>query len=320
MGGRIAFFWPEEDFRATGVEAPAGFEMRFARSGDRAAMEAAADGADYIVAASGFGMVDRAILDRAPAVKLVQLTGAGYDNVERALCRERGVQVCYAAGLNAPSVAQLAVLLALMLRRRLVPLAEGGREAWFAARRANLPGRELAGRVGIVGFGKIGRRAARMFAGFDVEVARAERPGQTDGAVPALPLDELLATSDVVVVTLPMRPDTRGLIDARRVALMKPDAVLVDVARGGIVDEAAVADALAADRLGGAALDVFAEEPIPASHPFLELPETARERLILTPHLAGQTVDSKARAFRLALDNILRVAKGETPVNPVPDD
>ncbi|MBL28434.1 MAG: dehydrogenase [Rhodospirillaceae bacterium] len=314
----IAFFWPEEDFRLSGVQPPEGYEMRFARGGDRAAMEAAVTGADYLVAASGFGQIDRPLLERAPDLRLVQLTGAGYDTVDRAYCAERGIPACYCPGMNAPSVAQLAVLFALTLRRGHVRLEGGGREAWVAARQGNLPGRELTGRVGIVGYGKIGRCAAQIFAGFGVEVVRLERKGQDDPNVPALALDELLSTSDVVVVTLPATAETRGLIDARRVGLLKDDAVLVNVARGGIVDDAAVAAALAAGRLGGVGFDVFDEEPMRTDHPFLALPEDARKRLILSPHIAGQAIDAKARAFRFALDNVARVARGEEPQGRVP--
>ena len=314
----IAFLWPEDEFRATGLARPAGYAMRFGHSGDRAAAEAACAGADYIVYASGFGRVDKALLDLAPAARLVQLTGAGKDNVDRAECARRGIPVANMPGLNAPSVAQFVVQLAFRLARPLPTLAEGGAEAWAAARRANRGGHELGGRVGVIGYGNIGRHVARLFAGLGLEVARAARAGQDDPGVPALALDELLANSDIIAVCLPSTPDTQGLIDARRVGLIKPGAILINTGRGGIVDEAAVADALRDGRLAGIGFDVFATEPAPTGHPFFALPDAIRARVILTPHIAGQTLQSKTRNFQIALDNVARVARGEAPLHQIP--
>ncbi len=317
-GAVIAFLWPEEEFRATGLARPVGYEMRFGHSGDRAAAEAACAGADYIVYASGFGRVDRALLDLAPAARLVQLTGAGKDNVDRAECARRGIPVANMPGLNAPSVAQFVVQLAFRLARPLPVLTEGGAEAWAAARRANRDGGELGGRVGVIGYGNIGGQVARLFAGLGLEVARAAHAGQHDPGVPALALDELLATSDIIVVTLPATPGTQGLIDARRVGLIKPGAILINTGRGGIVDEAAVAGALRDGRLAGIGFDVFATEPVPAGHPFFALPDAIRARAVLTPHIAGQTLQSKTRNFQIALDNVARVARGEAPLHQIP--
>jgi phosphoglycerate dehydrogenase-like enzyme len=314
----IAFMWPEEEFRATGLARPDGYEMRFGHSGDRAAVEAGCAGADYIVFASGFGRVDKALLDLAPAARLVQLTGAGKDNVDRAECARRGIPVANMPGLNAPSVAQFVVQLAFRLARPLPVLAEGGAEAWTAARRANRAGHELGGRVGVIGYGNIGRHVARLFAGLGLEVARAAHAGQDDPVVPALALDDLLASSDIIAVCLPSTPGTQGLIDARRVGLIKRGAILINTGRGGIVDEAAVAEALRGGRLAGIGFDVFATEPVAAGHPFFALPDAIRARVILTPHIAGQTLQSKTRNFQIALDNVARVARGEAPLYQIP--
>jgi phosphoglycerate dehydrogenase-like enzyme len=313
----IAFLWPEADFRAAGLAVPAGFSIRFGRAAVRAEAEAACDGADYIVAASGMGMIDAALLGLAPRARLVQLTGAGYDNVDYAECARRGIPVCHVPGLNAPSVAQLVVQFAFRLKRPLRLLATGGEEEWLAARAVNVMGEEVSGRVGVVGYGNIGRQIAKMFSGLGLEVVRAERAGQDDEVLP-LPLDELLASADIVAVALPARADTRGLIDAARIARIRPGAVLIHVGRGGVVDEGAVARALAEGRLAGAAFDVFESEPLPPDHPFLALPEPARARLLLTPHIGGQTLQSKARNFRIALDNVRRVENGEAPLYRAP--
>ncbi len=315
---QLAFLWPQEDFRATGLAVPAGFAIRFGRAAVAEEAAAACVGADYIVSGSGFGHIGKDILDSAPGVRLVQLTGAGYENVDHDSCAARAIPVCYCPGLNAPSVAQLVVQQTLKLLRPLTQLEHGGGEEWFAARQESVMGHELGGRVGIVGYGNIGRQTVRLFQGLGFDVVRAAHGGQQADAVPTLPFAELLASADFVVVCLPARPDTRGLIGADEVAQMKAGAVLVHVGRSGVVDDGAVAAALAQGRLGGAIFDVFETEPLPEDHPFLALPDEVRKRLLLTPHVGGQTRESKARNFRIALENVLRVEAGETPLYPTP--
>ncbi len=255
---RIAFVWAEQEFRSTGLAVPDGYSIRFGRANLRDEAEAAVAGADYIVTGSGFGMVDKALLDLAPNARLVQLTGAGYDNVDHAECARRGIPVCHIPGLNAPSVAQLVVQLAFRLSRPLPMLSAGGEDEWLAARKSHSEGaHELGGCVGVVGYGHIGKQVARLFAGLGLEVVRAERAGQDDPAVPALPLDELMGTSDIISISLPANDATRGLIDANRIARVKPGARLIHVGRGGVVDDQAVANALEEGGLAGAAFDVF---------------------------------------------------------------
>lgn len=315
----IAFLWPEVDFRATGLAVPDGFAIRFGRATVRAEVEAGATGADYILIGSGFGFVDKALLDLAPRVRLVQLTGAGYDNVDHAECARRGIPVCHVPGLNAPSVAQLAVQLAFRLTRPLTMIEAGGETEWLAARKAHADkAHELSGRVGVIGYGHIGKQIARMFRGLGLEVVRAEHARQHDPEIPGVPLDELLATSDIVTVSLPARRDTHHVLDRERVGRMKPGAMLIHVGRGGVVDDDAVAEALETGRLGAAGFDVFESEPLPPDHPFLNLSESARSRLLVTPHVGGQTFESKRRNFEVALSNVVRVSRGEEPINRAP--
>lgn len=315
---QLAFLWPQEDFRATGLAVPAGFAIRFGRAAVPEEAAAACVGVDYIVTGSGFGYISKDILDTAPGVRLVQLTGAGYENVDHDTCGERGIPVCYCPGLNAPSVAQLVVQQTLKFLRPLSALEHGGGEEWFAARVASVMGHEFGGRVGIVGYGNIGRQTARLLQGLGFDVVRAAHGDQEEDSVPAIPFAELLASVDFVVVCLPARPDTRGLIGAAEVAQMKAGAVLVHVGRSGVVDDGAVAAALADGRLGGAIFDVFEKEPLAEDHPFLALAPEIRARVLLTPHVGGQTRESKARNFRIALENVLRVEAGEAPLYPTP--
>ncbi|HIB19255.1 MAG: (S)-sulfolactate dehydrogenase [Alphaproteobacteria bacterium MarineAlpha9_Bin5] len=311
---KIAFLWPEVEFRALGLTAPSGYTMNFGRAGVRAEAEAASINADYIISASGSGTVDAALLGLAPKTRLVQLTGAGYDNVDRHECARLSIPVAYMPGLNAPSVAQTVVQMAFRLRRPLTLLTRGGAEEWTAARANNITGHELNGRVGVIGFGHIGRAVASLFIGLGLEVVRAAHVKQADPFVHALSLKELISTSDIIVVALPATTKTKNLIDTSLLSLIKPGAILLNCGRGGIVDEAALSVLIETGRLAGAGFDVFEQEPLPKSHPFLSLPSECRHRVILTAHVAGQTTESKRRNFSIALDNVGRVARGEPPL------
>jgi (S)-sulfolactate dehydrogenase len=234
--------------------------------------------------------------------------GVGLDNIELPACEARGIAVIPATGANAQAVAEYVVGAALALLRGFTactPAVAAGQ--W--PRTAMSQGREIAGRtLGLVGFGSIGRVTARLaravgmrVVGFDPNVAPGD-PAWNDAGVAAHPLDAVLAQADVVSLHVPLTPATRHLIDARRLAAMKPDALLIDTARGGVVDEAALAAALREGRLGGAALDVFAAEPLPAGSPLAGCPN-----LLLTPHIAGVTREANARVSALIAERVAAV-------------
>jgi (S)-sulfolactate dehydrogenase len=244
-------------------------------------------------------------LAAAARVKVVGRLGVGLDNIDMEACAARGIEVIPASGANAESVAEYVVTAALLLLRgawfSTAPVQAG---AWPRTALSN--GREAAGKVlGIVGFGSIGRLAARKAGalgmrcvGYDPQVAANDAAWAAERTEPRA-LDALLAESDVVSLHLPLTPETRGLLNAARLARMKPDAVLVNTARGGIVDEAALAAALHAGKLGGAALDVFEQEPLAAGSPLASAP-----RLVLTPHIAGVTLESNERVSGLIAERV----------------
>ena len=177
--------------------------------------------------------------------------------------------------------------------------------------------------VGVVGFGTIGAAVARAFHGMGCRICFHDPAARDLGAAQALgarsmPLDELLATADVVTLHVPLIPETRGMIDDRALRTMKSGAILIQAARGGIVDEAALGEALASGHLGGAAVDVYSTEPPGNDNPLLALEGEAARRLLLTPHIAGVTRQSSAILFRSAWENVERVlVRGEPPVNRV---
>jgi (S)-sulfolactate dehydrogenase len=245
------------------------------------------------------------LLAAAARLSVVGRLGVGLDNIDVAACEARGIRVIPATGANAEAVAEYVVAVSLVLLRGAYQAsADVASGRW--PRAALSEGREAGGKaMGIVGFGSIGRATAVKAAalgmrilGHDPQVPAGDRAWREARTEP-LDLDALLARSDVVSLHVPLVPATRGLVDAARIARMKPGAVLVNTARGGIVDEAAVAAALREGRLGGAALDVFEAEPLAAGSPLAGAP-----RLILTPHIAGVTRESNERVSSLIASRV----------------
>lgn len=238
--------------------------------------------------------------------RVVGRLGVGLDNIDVEACAARGMQVLPATGANAHSVAEYVVTMTLVLLRGVyAATADVAAGQW--PRQTLSQGREAAGKtLGLVGLGSIGQLTARLARGLGMRVIACAPSLEAGGAVPVdlevLPvgLDELVATADVVSLHLPLLASTRGLFNAARIAAMKRGAILINTARGGIVDEAAVAAALREGHLGGAALDVFDEEPLGAAPHFAGCPN-----LILTPHVAGLTQESNDRVSTLVASRVL---------------
>ena len=249
--------------------------------------------------------VNRALLEAAPKLRVVGRLGVGLDNIDVAACGERKIAVIPATGANALAVAEYVVAMALLLLRgTYAATAEVGGGQW--PRAALSDGREASGKtLGIVGFGSIGRLAAKLAHRMGMGVAahdpalpaRAEAWSDVDARCASL--DELLRISDVVTLHVPLTDAARHLIDAKRLAAMKRGAVLINTARGGVVDEEALAAALRSGALGGAALDVFEREPLPAGSALAGCPN-----LILTPHIAGVTRESNVRVSAMIAERV----------------
>ena len=245
------------------------------------------------------------VLSHAPKLRVVGRLGVGLDNIDVAACKARGVEVIPATGANALAVAEYVIGTAmLLLRGAYQSSAAVGEGKWPRGPLSN--GRETAGKtMGIVGFGGIGQLTAKLAQGLGMLTVAYDPMIANNAAVwhahntTCMPLDELLATSDVVTLHVPLLDATRNLINATRLAAMKPDAILINTARGGIVDEAALAAALKANKLGGAALDVFDEEPLKAGSPLAGCPN-----LVLTPHIAGVTKEANTRVSSLIADRV----------------
>ena len=235
-------------------------------------------------------------LAAARRVRVIGRLGVGLDNIDTAACAERGIEVIPATGANAESVAEYVVTAALVLLRGAY-FSTRAVEAGTWPRQTLSQGREASGKVmGLVGYGSIGQLTARKAQALGMRVRTYDPAVASPNACD---LDTLLAESDVVSLHMPLTPQTRGLLHAGRLARMKRDAVLINTARGGVVDEAALAAMLRDGRLGGAALDVFDEEPLAAGSPLAGAP-----RLILTPHIAGVTLEANERVSALIAERV----------------
>lgn len=272
--------------------------------------------ADFLI---GFMRVTEEMLQAAPRLKLIQAITAGYDNIDVDAAARAGIPVATTSGANAVSVAEHIFALILAISRRIV-------YADSAVKRGDWPQLELyhgscfelAGKtIGLIGFGHIGQAAARMARGFGMEVLYYRRNRLTAEEERSLeasytPLEGLLQRSDIVSIQVPFTPQTKGLIGGKELGMMKKSALLIDVARGGIVDEEALIESLNEKRIAGAGLDVFAREPVKPENPLLHM-----DNVVLTPHTAGAAWESVRRTLEASVDNILRVASGNKPYNQV---
>ena len=236
-----------------------------------------------VILTRGRGRITAATLDEFPDLVVVGRCGAGLDNIDVAAAAERGIAVVNAPGATTAAVSEHAVLLMLGLARRVVSLDTAVKAGRWSVRDSYL-GADLRGkRLGVVGLGAIGRRVATLGQALDMDVVYWS-PSSRDVGLAWIELDDLLATSDVVQLCIALAPETRQLLDKRRLALLRPAALLVNTARGALVDHRALVDALARGRLGGYATDVWEPEPPPAT----DLAALG-DRLLITPHVAAIT-------------------------------
>jgi phosphoglycerate dehydrogenase-like enzyme len=257
----------------------------------------------------------------APKLKLVQLTSAGYDRVDIEAARKAKVPVANNGGANSVAVAEHAVMLMLAVLKKLVyhhnNVAAG---TWRATDFTSIRTYEVEGkRLGIVGLGNIGKKVARRVQGFDMEVVYYDILRLSEDQEDALGVrfalfTEILQTSDVVTLHVPLNDVTRSLMSTAQFALMKRTAILINTCRGPVVDENALHQALTSGTIAAAGLDVMVEEPPKKNHPLFSLPNVT-----LTPHSAGPTWDNWAKAYRNGFDNIQRVESGRAPFWVVPE-
>jgi D-3-phosphoglycerate dehydrogenase len=286
----------------------AAFQVASALDGGTLAKEA--EGADIVIVRAP---VPGALFQGAGRLRAAIRHGAGLDMIPVDAATRAGVLVANVPGVNAGTVAEHVFFAAIALLRSFRSVDRDLRQrGWLAGREHALGARDLAGRtIGIVGFGAVGRKVAAIAAAFGLDVlVNSRRRTELPRGVAFLDLDALVRASDVLVLCCPLDAGTTGLIDRRRLFAMRRDALLVNVARGPVVDEAALLEALQEGRIGGAALDVFSTQPLPPDHPFLSF-----DNVLITPHVAGITGDSMMRMGMGAAEEAIRVLAGGLPLN-----
>lgn len=261
--------------------------------------------------------IDRAVLEGMRRCRLIQAAAVGFDTVDHRAAAELGIPVANAAGYNKDSVADWTVMAMIALIRRSFwgdrQLRAGRWSAADQLRGEEMMGHELGAlTVGIVGFGNVGSSVAQRLAGFGSRILFADVLPRTFAGAQQVDLDTVLRESDIVCIHSPLDVATRALIDKAALAKMKPGSHLINAARGPIVDEAALVDALRSGHLAGAALDVFEVEPLPADSPLRSL-----DNVVLAPHRGGATLEAEARLIEVVGDNLRRVLDGLPPRNVV---
>lgn len=277
----------------------------------RDALDHALGQADVLVIS---GLWHNAILDRVPRLRFIQSIGAGVDQFPQDVLRARGIRLASARGVNERAVAEHAMALMLALTRRLPEARDyQKRHTWrpmiaaVEAREDELAGKALL----IIGLGGIGGRLARLAKAFELRVLGVRRDvaagvNGADSVHTPSDLGRLLPEADIVALTCPLTPETTGIIGTAAFAAMKPSALLINVARGPCVDEAALIEALSQGRIAGAGLDCFAEEPLPAGSPLWDF-----DNVLITPHAAGETRRYEENVIEVLLENLDRLWRGE---------
>jgi glycerate dehydrogenase len=272
----------------------------------------------YSVAVTNKVVIDRSVLtsNEAQGLKLIAVAATGTDIIDKEAAKQSGVTVCNVPGYATRSVAQFTMALILELAARVGRYAEAVKAGEWQKSPVfsllNYPTTELYGKkLGIIGYGNIGRAVARMAHGFGMEILIAlRRGGHTPVGEPRLPLEELLRQADVVSLHCPLTPDTKNLINQQSLMLLKSSAFLINTARGALVDELALIDALRSKRIAAAALDVITQEPPAPDHPVLQAAKTM-ENLLLTPHTAWSALESRERLLDEVAANIAGFLNGK---------
>ena len=293
-------------------------------TGDGELLEAAKDA--EIILADAIAPVSGDLIEKMPNLKMIHSEGVAFDKIDTETAGKRGIFVCNNKGCNAAAVAEQAILLMLAFLRRAIA---GDREVRAGHQiqmkeRAMVEGiTELGGCVvGLIGFGDIARATAVRLKAFGCRMyyyTPRQKPKETEDefGVRYAALDELAGLSDIVSVHAAVTPETAGMINADFLNRMKPAAFVVNTARGEIIDNLALRDALIAGRIAGAAFDTLYPEPTPKDHPLVDLPDACKDRVIYAPHLGGITTGSFIRAHKNIWENVGRVERGEKPVNIV---
>lgn len=291
---------------------PEGFEVVFPTSStDTEEHDRLIEEADYLITQSIYVTGEQ--LRRAKHLKMIQKYGVGVDKIDCKAAKELNIPVCITAGANSVPVSEMAIGLMLAVNRRIPYVDKAVRAGQWPKAEMRAQCYMLQGKtIGLVGIGNIAKQVAKRLSGFDVkeivyyDIFRLSEEKEQELHVRYVPLDELMTVSDVISIHVPLTDETRGMISAERIGMMKPTAILINTARGFIIDQDALIDALREKKIRGAGLDAFEEEPLSADSPLLAL-----ENLVLTCHHAGSVIDNVLPRAIHAYGNIEKFSHGE---------
>jgi phosphoglycerate dehydrogenase-like enzyme len=291
---------------------PEGFEVVFPTSStDTEEHDRLIEEADYLITQSIYVTGEQ--LRRAKHLKMIQKYGIGVDKIDCKAAKELNIPVCITAGANSVPVSEMAIGLMLAVNRRIPYVDKAVRAGQWPKAEMRAQCYMLQGKtIGLVGIGNIAKQVAKRLSGFDVkeivyyDIFRLSEEKEQELHVRYVPLDELMTVSDVISIHVPLTDETRGMISAERIGMMKPTAILINTARGFIIDQDALIDALREKKIRGAGLDAFEEEPLSADSPLLAL-----ENLVLTCHHAGSVIDNVLPRAIHAYGNIEKFSHGE---------
>ena len=293
--------------KAIGVLKEAGFEIVYEEYPDEERLIELVKDVEAIIVRSK-PKVSRRVIDAAPKLRVIGRAGVGLDNIDLDTARERGIKVVNSPAASSRSVAELAIALIFNVARKVAFADRKMREGVWAKKQCE--GIELEGKtLGVVGFGRIGYQIAKIAKALGMKVIlydpypNEERAKEVGGTF--VPLEDLLKESDVVTLHVPLIDATYHIINEERLKLMKPTAILINAARGAVVDNAALVKALQEGWIAGAGLDVYEEEPLPKDHPLTKL-----DNVVLTPHIGASTVEAQMRAGVQVAEQIVEILKG----------
>lgn len=286
------------------------FEVAFARSADRADLKGLVRNATVLLAM--WGAVDESLIEAAAEARVIQKLGVGTDKIDVGAAERCGIPVLKAAGINADAVAETTILLTLAVSRHLLRAVRESRAGHFEKEALRAETFQLTGKTfGLFGLGHIGQAVARRLTGFGVEilyhdVVRASSDVENAAQATYVSFEELLRRSDIVSLHVPSTPQTVGLFNAETFSTMKEGAILINTARGALVDETALAQAVRDGQILGAGLDVTIQEPLPSTSPLFDL-----DRVVVTPHIAGAVGNNFPRVVKRAYDNATALLSGQ---------
>lgn len=316
---------PKSRIERYGIKPPEGFELVYINNPytEDELIEKSKDATFLFLSLSP---ASRNVINKLKTVKLIQSEGAGYDGIDTEAAKEAGIYVCNASGVNKVAVAEHTIGLILASLRRTV---EADRQIKKGNFEENYRDYEVRGmrelqscHIGLVGLGNIGKEVVKRLKPFNCKISyydpfRKPIDVETDLGIDYLPLGEILRKCDVISLHVPLMPETENLINKDTINLMRKDAILINTARGGIINQEDLARALIENRIEGAAVDTINPQPPHPEHPLLNLPEEAASKLILTTHIAGITTEAFKKMQIIAWNSMMKVLNGEKPDNIV---